>query len=138
MAIDPRRLRPSELCRLLNSTPLGEVIGERQLHRHRTRAGLRIVSGSDTKAIDLLRYAAWLVGERHKPKPEPEGLVGYDAHRERMAQRNRELSLSGRDIGEMPAMARGETPKPYESRSGIVAVIASCHIILMAIFSDTV
>ena len=28
--IDPRKLRPSELCRLLNSTPLGEVISERQ------------------------------------------------------------------------------------------------------------
>ena len=26
MATDPRKLRPSELCRLLNSTPLGEVI----------------------------------------------------------------------------------------------------------------
>jgi hypothetical protein len=36
-AIDVRRLRPSELCRLLNST--GEVINERQLHRHRVRAG---------------------------------------------------------------------------------------------------
>ncbi len=39
MAIDPRKLRPSELCRLLNSTPLGEVINERQLYRHRSRAG---------------------------------------------------------------------------------------------------
>ena len=42
MAIDPRKLRPSDLCRLLNSTPLGEVISERQLYRHRTRAGFRI------------------------------------------------------------------------------------------------
>ena len=40
--IDPRSLKPSETCRLLNSTPLGEVINERQLHRHRTRAGFRI------------------------------------------------------------------------------------------------
>ena len=31
MATDPRKLRPSELCRLLNSTPLGEVLSERQL-----------------------------------------------------------------------------------------------------------
>ena len=28
MAIDPRKLKPSEMCRLLNSTPLGEVISE--------------------------------------------------------------------------------------------------------------
>ena len=42
MASDPRKLKPSELCRLLNSTPLGEVISERQLYRHRQRAGARI------------------------------------------------------------------------------------------------
>ena len=105
MAIDPRRLRPSELCRLLNSTPVGEVISDRQLYRHRTRAGLRITSAGSSRNIDLLRYAAWLVAERHKPKPDPEGLTGYEAHKERSAQRNRDLSMSGRDIGEMPAVA---------------------------------
>jgi hypothetical protein len=66
--IDPRRLRPGELCRLLNSTPLGEVISERQLYRHRTRAGLRL---GDTKRVDLVRYVAWLLQIRHTPKPEP-------------------------------------------------------------------
>ena len=113
-AIDSRRLRPSELCRLLNSTPLGEVIGERQLHRHRTRAGLRITSTDDPRNIDLLRYVAWLVVERHTPRPEPEGLTGYDAHRERAAQRNRELSMSGRDIGEMPAVVNAERKQVAE------------------------
>lgn len=53
MATDPRRLRPSELCRLLNSSPLGEVFNKRQLYRHRTRAGLRI---GHSKSVDLLRY----------------------------------------------------------------------------------
>jgi len=67
---DPRRLRPSELCRLLNSTPLGEVINERQLFRHRTSAGIRI---GDERHVDLLRYGAWLVQQRHAPKPEPQG-----------------------------------------------------------------
>ena len=62
MASDPRKLRPSELCQLLNSTPLGEVINERQLHRHRTRAGLRI---GDGRFVDLLRYVAWLIQIRH-------------------------------------------------------------------------
>ena len=70
MATDPRRLRPSELCRLLNSTPLGEVISERQLYRHRTRAGLQI---GDARHLDLLRYVAWLVSRRHSPKPELDG-----------------------------------------------------------------
>lgn len=65
MAIDSRKLRPSELCGLLNSTSLGEVINERQLKRQRTRAGLRI---GDSNRLDLLRYVAWLVQERHAPK----------------------------------------------------------------------
>ncbi len=55
MAIDPRRLRPSELCRLLNSTKLGEVTSERQIYRHRQRAGLSI---GDGKTVDLIRYVA--------------------------------------------------------------------------------
>ena len=40
---------------------LGEVLNERQLHRHRTRAGLRI---GDERHVDLLAYAAWLARER--------------------------------------------------------------------------
>jgi hypothetical protein len=64
---DPRRLQPGNLCRLLNSTPLGEVIGERVLRAHRTRAGLRI---GDGKHIDLIRYLAWLIQTRHAPKTE--------------------------------------------------------------------
>jgi hypothetical protein len=69
---DPRKLRPGELCRLLNSTPLGEVIKPSQLQRHRTRAGLRI---GDGRHVDLARYVAWLVGLGHTPKPAPESLL---------------------------------------------------------------
>jgi len=92
--------RPSELCQLLNSTYLGEVIGERQLRRHRTRAGLRIAARDDPRRVDLLRYVAWLATERHKPRPDR--LDGYDAHRERALARSKAQSLSGRDIGELP------------------------------------
>ncbi|TVQ58592.1 MAG: hypothetical protein EA377_00065, partial [Phycisphaerales bacterium] len=99
--IDPRQLRPTELCRLLNSTPLGEVISDRQLRRHRTRAGFRI---GDDRTIDLLRYTAWLAAERHLRQDEvaADGLAGYDAHRERTRERQKALSLSGRDIGDLP------------------------------------
>ncbi len=38
-AINPRRLKPAVLARLLNSAGRGEVISERQLRRHRNRAG---------------------------------------------------------------------------------------------------
>lgn len=60
MATDPRKLKPGELCRALNSTPLGEVVTDRRLRDHRSRAGLRIGTGG---TVDLFRYAAWLVDE---------------------------------------------------------------------------
>ena len=98
MPTDPRKLRPSELCRLLNSTPLGEVINERQLHRHRTRAGLRI---GDGRVVDLLRYLAWLIEVRHAPRRESEGDT-YERMKERARARNVALAIAGRDIGELP------------------------------------
>jgi len=105
VAIDPRSLRPGELCRLLNSTPLGEVISERQLHRHRTRAGFRIApTNGDDKTIDLLRYTAWLASERHErlARPEPSLEAAYEAHKERARQRNMTTSQTARDIGKLP------------------------------------
>jgi len=112
VAIDPRQLRPGELARLLNSTPLGEVISERQLHRHRTRAGFRVAADGDRGGagkVDLFRYVAWLVTTRHEALAEaarePEGLTGYEAMKERARQRNAMLSLSGRDIGDLPDVA---------------------------------
>ena len=98
MPIDPRHLRPSELVRLLNSTPLGEVISERQLLRHRSRAGFRI---GDERHVDLFRYVAWLVNLRHEPRPEPDGDP-YESLKNRARARNAALSLAGRDIGEIP------------------------------------
>jgi len=108
---DPRKLRPSELCRLVNSTPLGEVLNERQLHRHRSRAGLRI---GDARHVDLLRYVAWLVQLRHAPRPEPEGDP-YEKLKDRARARNIALSLAGRDIGELPAVADRERKEQAES-----------------------
>ena len=104
MATDPRKFRPSELCRLLNSTQLGEVIDERQLYRHRTRAGLRI---GDARHIDLLRYVAWLVKLRHSPKPESDGDP-YEKMKESARARNMALAIAGRDIGELPAVVDPE------------------------------
>ena len=98
MAIDVRQLRPSMLTRMLNSTPLGEVLGDRQLRRHRNRAGYRI---GDEKHVDLLRYAAWLLWNRHSPEPEREPR-DYEAMKEAARARNAELSAIGRDIGVIP------------------------------------
>lgn len=101
MAADIRKLRPVDLVRLLNSTPLGVVTNERVLRRHRDEAGYRI---GDTAYVDLLRYAAWLAADVRRGAGEeaPDQLDGYDAHRERSAQRNRALSLSARNIGPLP------------------------------------
>ena len=88
MASDPRRLRPSELCRLLNSTPLGEVINDRQLYRHRTRAGNRV---GDGKHVDLLRYVGWLVQTRHTTRHEPDGDT-YERMKDRARARNAALA----------------------------------------------
>jgi hypothetical protein len=85
---------------LLNSTPLGEVINERQLHRHRTRAGLRI---GDARHVDLLRYVAWLVQVRNEPRPEADGDP-YERMKDRARARNVALAIAGRDIGELPAV----------------------------------
>jgi hypothetical protein len=100
VATDPRKLKPSELCRLANSTALGEVISERQLYRHRTRAGLRI---GDAKHVDLLKYTAWLVGVHHTPKPDPPDDP-YERVKDRARARNQAIALAGRDIGEFPAV----------------------------------
>jgi hypothetical protein len=109
MPIDPRQLRPGELARLLNSTPLGFVVSERQLHRHRTRAGFRVAADGDAGKVDLFRYVAWLVTTRHEALADaarqPEGLTGYEAIKERARQRNAMLSFSGRDIGDLPEVA---------------------------------
>ena len=102
MAIDPRNLKPADLARLLNSTPLGTVIDERQLYRHRMRAGFRI---GDGRRVDLLRYVAWLIEERRRPKPDK--ARDYEAIKEAVAARNRALSEAGCDIGELP---RWSTP----------------------------
>ncbi len=103
MAIDPHRMRPADLARLLNSTSLGTVIAERQLHRHRTRAGFRI---GDGKSVDLLRYLAWIFDQVHAPVVPKDATKDYAAHREAMRERARQESESGRDIGELPAVER--------------------------------
>jgi len=108
--IDPRRLRPSELARLLNSTPLGTVIDERQLYRHRVRGGYRI---GDGKHLDLFRYVAWLVHVRRESRAQPEGDP-YEALKERARARNAALSLAGRDIGELPAVVNPERKQRAE------------------------
>jgi len=105
VAIDPRNVKPADLARLLNSTPLGTVIDERQLYRHRMQAGFRI---GDGRRVDLLRYIAWLVERKHAPRPVRDPAAEYEALREAAAQHSRMRAEAGRDIGELPGVADPE------------------------------
>jgi len=59
------RFRPAEFVRLLNGTPIGQVISDRQLYRHRqTAPELR----EDGKFICLFKYCAWLFLERQRKR----------------------------------------------------------------------
>lgn len=62
--INLNKMTPAAATRLLNSTPLGTVLGDRQLSRHLQRAGYRIAGDAKGKAVSLLKYVAWLVDER--------------------------------------------------------------------------
>lgn len=99
---DPRSLRPAEICRLLNSTPLGVVIDSRTLRQQRERAGFRI---GDGQTVDLFRYAAWLCEQRKQPVEagdRPSRADAYEAKRERERARNQETAAAGVEIGPLP------------------------------------
>jgi len=122
VASDPRKLKPGEVCRILNSTPLGPVIDDRRLRAHRTRAGHR---AGDAPTVDLFRYAAWLAEERglgaqardNAASADPLERRGnrrqdpaerYDVKRDRERDRQAANSRSGRDIGPCPAVVNPE------------------------------
>lgn len=72
MPLDPSNIIPAELIRLLNSTPMGQVIDDRTLHKDRERAGYAI---GKERTLNLVHYMAWLLKERAVPtatRIEPE------------------------------------------------------------------
>ncbi len=95
MKVDPRQLRVAEAVRLLNSTPLGEVVQPHVVYRHLNRAAYKI---GDGRKIDLARYAAWLFHARRETF-EPGWTEGnYAAHKDAVNVRSKALSESSRDI----------------------------------------
>ena len=101
MTVNVKKMKPVEIVRFLNSTELGTVLSAAMVYRHFSEAGYRIASTEDSRCLSFYRYAAWLIDKRNTP-PDPIG--GYEAHREAAAQRQADLSLAGRDIGELPAV----------------------------------
>lgn len=101
MIRDLRHLRPSDLVQLVNTTQQGTAIHERRLRDHRTRAGLRI---GDGRTVDLYRYLAWVSDLLAAPVTVTDPQRNYLAHRAAAANRKREMSDAGRDIGDLPAV----------------------------------
>jgi hypothetical protein len=107
---NPRQLKPSQLLRLVNSTPLGAVLTDAKLRIHRQAAGDRIGEG---KTIDFLRYVSWLALNRDRSSQVDRVItISFDdayarkkkTERERQARKSRE----GRELGELPAVVDPE------------------------------
>ena len=96
MAVNPLKLKPSDLLRMLNSTPLGTVASDRMLRRHRDAAGFRI-SDDGGQTINMFKYAAWLTARRLERDASPPRT--YEGKKEAVRNRNIALALAGRDIG---------------------------------------
>ena len=94
---DARSLQVAQAVRLLNSTPLGEVVRPYTLYRYQNRAGYRI---GDGKRIDVVKFTAWLFHERFTESTLDLDLGGngYEGAKDSANRRNRELSLLARDI----------------------------------------
>lgn len=100
MAINPLKMRPTDLVRLVNSTPLGQVIAQAQVYRDFNRVGFRIAAPDNPHCINLLKYASWLMDCRNEPEVFTPRT--YEQKKEAERARNAAKSLAGRDIGELP------------------------------------
>ena len=105
--INPASLKPVEVTRLLNATPMGFVLSQPRVYREFNRVGFRIAAVDNNRNINLLKYLAWLTDVKNTPD-SPNGPRSYDERREAERARQAEQSLSGRDIGALPPVANPE------------------------------
>ncbi len=106
MSMIPNKLRPGDLVKLVNSTAsLGYVLNERQLRRHRERAGFRITDDGG-QTVSLFKYAAWLRQQIQVREDNP--AQTYEEKKNAVRNRNIALALAGRDIGELPPVVNPE------------------------------
>ncbi len=108
MPLNPTKLKPIEIVRIVNTTPLMAVLNDRQLRRHRDRAGFRI-SDDGGSTVNLFKYAAWLRSElmlRQSMTP-----LTYEEKKNAARNRNLALAMAGRDIGELPEVVNPERKK---------------------------
>jgi len=98
MAIDVNKLTQIQLLRLMNATPLGNILTHNQLRWQMNTAAYRI---GDGKHINLVRYVSWLAGEYEKPKA-PKQSVEDSRLKDLMAKNA--ARKEAQDIGEIPAV----------------------------------
>jgi hypothetical protein len=106
--MNPTKLKPIEIVRIVNTTPLMAVLNDRQLRRHRDRAGFRI-SDDGGQTVNLFKYAAWLRAElmlRQSMTP-----LTYEEKKNAARNRNLAMAMAGRDIGELPEVVNPERKK---------------------------
>ena len=111
MALNPTKLKPIEIVRIVNTTPLMAMLNDRQLRRHRDRAGFRI-SEDGGQTVNLFKYAAWLRSELMIRQSETP--LTYEEKRNAARARNLALATAGRDIGELPDVVDAERKKKCE------------------------
>lgn len=99
MAINPLKLKPTDAVRLINSTPIGPVLSDRLLRRHRDAAGLHITEDGG-QTVNIFKYASWLAGRWIERDANP--VRTYEDKKKAVRNRNIAMALAGRDIGELP------------------------------------
>ena len=112
MAMNPSKIKPVEMVRLLNSTRQGEVLNESKLARQRNSAGFKI-SDDGGQTINLFKYGAWLrekMLDRQNNPPQT-----YEEKKAAARNRNIEMALAGRDIGELPAVTNPERKRECDN-----------------------
>ena len=113
MPINPSNMRVVDVARLLNSTPLGFVLPQARLYRDFNRVGFRIAAAENPRNINLVKYIAWAYDQKHTPHDEA-GARSYDERRDAERARQAELSLAGRDIGDLPEVVNPERKNQCE------------------------
>ena len=112
MPINPSNMRVVDVARLLNSTSQGFVLAQARLYRDFNRVGFRIAAAENTRNINLIKYIAWAYDQKHTPHDD--GARSYDERRDAERARQAELSLAGRDIGDLPEVVNPERKKQCE------------------------
>lgn len=106
MQLNPMKLKVTELVNLLNAHEAGAT--KIRVYRHREAAGFKI-SDDGGQTTNLLKYAAWLRERLLDKQNNP--IVDYAERKAAARNRDKEQSIAGRDIGELPDVDNPERKK---------------------------